>query len=75
MSRSSVLPGAVLLLSAAACLAQAPPTFESRVLPRIPARRWGTPADFAGAALYLASPLSSYHTGDTLTVDGGYSVF
>jgi NAD(P)-dependent dehydrogenase (short-subunit alcohol dehydrogenase family) len=49
--------------------------FEARVLPRVPARRWGAPADFAGAALYLASPLSEYHTGDTLKIDGGYSVF
>jgi NAD(P)-dependent dehydrogenase (short-subunit alcohol dehydrogenase family) len=45
------------------------------VLPRVPARRWGTPDDFAGAAVYLASPLSAYHSGDELIVDGGYRVF
>jgi len=49
--------------------------FRARVLPRIPVGRWGTPSDFAGVALYLAGPLSEYHTGDTLTIDGGYSVF
>ena len=33
--------------------------------------RLGTPADMAGAALFLASPLSSYIIGQTLVVDGG----
>jgi NAD(P)-dependent dehydrogenase (short-subunit alcohol dehydrogenase family) len=46
-----------------------------RVLKRIPDRRWGGPADFAGAAVYLASPASAYHTGDELVIDGGYRVF
>jgi NAD(P)-dependent dehydrogenase (short-subunit alcohol dehydrogenase family) len=46
-----------------------------RVLKRVPARRWGRPDDFAGAAVYLASPLSAYHSGDALIVDGGYRVF
>lgn len=45
------------------------------VLPRVPARRWGTPADVAATALYLASPASSYHTGDVLVIDGGYRLF
>ncbi|MGY4601003.1 3-oxoacyl-[acyl-carrier protein] reductase [Bradyrhizobium sp. GM22.5] len=40
-------------------------------LSRIPLRRLGTPADMAGAALFLASPLSSYIIGQTLVVDGG----
>lgn len=38
---------------------------------RIPLRRLGTPADMAGAALFLASPLASYVVGQTLVVDGG----
>jgi 3-oxoacyl-[acyl-carrier protein] reductase len=37
----------------------------------IPLKRLGTPADMAGAALFLASPLSSYIVGQTLVVDGG----
>src|SRR5690242_19637928 len=40
-------------------------------LARIPLRRLGTPQDMAGAALFLASPLSSYIIGQTLVVDGG----
>jgi 3-oxoacyl-[acyl-carrier protein] reductase len=38
---------------------------------RIPLKRLGTPADMAGAALFLASPLASYVVGHTLVVDGG----
>ena len=31
--------------------------------------------DFAGMAVYFASPASSYHTGDIVTIDGGYHSF
>lgn len=55
--------------------AQDNPTFAAKVLPRIPARRWGDPGDFGGAAVYLASTASRYHTGDVLVVDGGYGIF
>ena len=40
----------------------------------IPAGRMGTPADMAGAALFLASPLGAYVCGQTLIVDGGLSL-
>lgn len=49
--------------------------FVGAVMPRIPARRFGVPADFGGIAVYLMSALSSYHTGDCLVIDGGYSKF
>ena len=45
------------------------------VVKRTPARRWGDPSDFEGIAVYLASDASRFHTGDTLCVDGGYSIF
>jgi NAD(P)-dependent dehydrogenase (short-subunit alcohol dehydrogenase family) len=49
--------------------------FEKRVLPRIPLRRVGTSDDFKAIAVYLASDASGYHTGDELTIDGGYRCF
>jgi len=39
-----------------------------------PIARYGTPDDMAGAALFLASPLASYVTGQQLVVDGGLSI-
>jgi 2-deoxy-D-gluconate 3-dehydrogenase len=42
------------------------------ILGRIPAGRWGQPEDFAGPALFLASPASDYVHGTVLTVDGGW---
>ncbi len=41
-------------------------------LDMIPARRWGEPEEVADTCLYLASDLSSYFTGTSLIVDGGY---
>lgn len=49
--------------------------FTSRVLPRVPVRRWGAAEDVAGVAVYLAGPASAYHTGDVLRLDGGYLKF
>ena len=40
-------------------------------LQNIPAGRLGLPADMAGVALFLASPLSAYVVGQTIPVDGG----
>jgi len=42
------------------------------ILDRIPAGRWGRPADLAGATVFLASPASDYVNGITLPVDGGW---
>jgi NAD(P)-dependent dehydrogenase (short-subunit alcohol dehydrogenase family) len=49
--------------------------FVSNVMPRMPVRRWGTGDDFAAIAVYLASPASSFHTGDSILIDGGYAAF
>ena len=51
------------------------PKFADAVLPRIPARRWGTIDDFGGIAVYLASDASSYTTGEQFVIDGGYTKF
>ena len=47
------------------------PKRRAASIERIPLKRLGTPADMAGAALFLASPLAGYVTGQTLVVDGG----
>ncbi|KGW80296.1 2-dehydro-3-deoxy-D-gluconate 5-dehydrogenase [Burkholderia pseudomallei MSHR2990] len=43
-----------------------------QILERIPAGRWGTPADIAGAAVFLASDAAAYISGQVLAVDGGW---
>ena len=45
---------------------------NAAILERIPAGRWGTPADLKGAAVFLASPAAAYVNGCTLAVDGGW---
>jgi 2-deoxy-D-gluconate 3-dehydrogenase len=47
---------------------------HERVEARTPAGRWGTPQDFAGIAVFLASRASDFLTGTAIPVDGGYSV-
>ncbi len=42
---------------------------------RTPVRRWGTPEDFEAVAAFLADPDQAYHTGDSIVVDGGYTVY
>ena len=42
------------------------------ILDRIPAGRWGTPADLGGAAVFLASSAADYVQGHVLAVDGGW---
>lgn len=42
------------------------------ILGRIPAGRWGEPADFAGPVVFLASEASAYMHGAILLVDGGW---
>jgi 2-deoxy-D-gluconate 3-dehydrogenase len=48
------------------------PERSRQILERIPAGRWGTPADLAGAAVFLASRASDYLHGHILVVDGGW---
>jgi NAD(P)-dependent dehydrogenase (short-subunit alcohol dehydrogenase family) len=42
------------------------------ILTRTPMRRFGTPEEVAGAAVFLASDAASFITGTTIAVDGGY---
>lgn len=50
------------------------PARREGAIARIPVGRMGEPADMAGAAIFLASPLAAYVTGHTLIVDGGLSL-
>jgi len=45
---------------------------NGQILERIPAQRWGEPADICGAAVFLASRASDYVHGHVLVVDGGW---
>jgi NAD(P)-dependent dehydrogenase (short-subunit alcohol dehydrogenase family) len=43
------------------------------LMERTPMRRWGTPEDLVGPAMFLASEAAAFVTGVTLPVDGGYA--
>jgi 2-dehydro-3-deoxy-D-gluconate 5-dehydrogenase len=45
---------------------------QKSILGRIPAGRWGKPEDFQGIVIFLASPASSYISGEVICVDGGW---
>ena len=47
---------------------------NAELVGRTPMGRWGTPADLAGPALFLCSPLAGFVTGAVLPVDGGFLV-
>ncbi|HBP38991.1 MAG TPA: 2-deoxy-D-gluconate 3-dehydrogenase [Clostridiales bacterium] len=48
------------------------PVRSSQIMARLPAGRWGEPADIVGAALFLASHASDYVHGIVIPVDGGW---
>ena len=70
---NSILPGWIATDMTAG--AQGNDTFTTKVISRVPMRRWGEPEDFGGMAVYLASDASRFHTGDTFMIDGGYAIF
>ncbi|MEL7033633.1 MAG: 2-dehydro-3-deoxy-D-gluconate 5-dehydrogenase KduD [Pseudomonadota bacterium] len=51
---------------------QSDPQRSAEILGRIPAGRWGQPAELGGAAVFLASNAADYIHGTTLAVDGGW---
>ena len=73
VTANAILPGWIETDMTAA--ARGNEKFLANVTPRIPMRRFGQPADFGGIAVYLMSPLSSYHTADCFVIDGGFSAF
>lgn len=67
---NAIVPGYISTDNTAAL--RSDPVRSRAILDRIPAGRWGLPQDLQGAAVFLASPASSYVHGSTLTVDGGW---
>ncbi len=67
---NGIAPGYIATDNTAAL--QADPVRAPQILARIPAGRWGTPDDFRGAVVFLASAASDYVNGTVLVVDGGW---
>jgi 2-deoxy-D-gluconate 3-dehydrogenase len=67
---NSIAPGYIATDNTQAL--QDDPARHKAILERIPAGRWGTPEDFGGPAIFLASDASSYVNGEILVVDGGW---
>lgn len=65
---NAVAPGVVLTEMGQSI----PESARSRMLEQIPLQRFGNPAEIASTILFLCSPLSSYITGQTLHVNGGW---
>jgi 2-deoxy-D-gluconate 3-dehydrogenase len=67
---NAIAPGYIATNNTAAL--QADEARNKAILDRIPAGRWGNPADLGGAAVFLASAASDYVSGHILAVDGGW---
>jgi len=67
---NAIAPGYIATDNTAAL--QADGERSASILSRIPAGRWGTPADLAGAVVFLCSPAAAYVHGTILPVDGGW---
>lgn len=67
---NAIAPGYMRTTNTAAL--QQDETRNRQITERIPAGRWGEPADLAGAAVFLCSPASDYIHGHVLVVDGGW---
>jgi len=67
---NAIAPGYIATNNTAAL--QADPVRNTAIIDRIPAGRWGDPADLGGAAVFLASDAAAYVQGHVLAVDGGW---
>jgi 2-dehydro-3-deoxy-D-gluconate 5-dehydrogenase len=67
---NAIAPGYIRTDNTSALIADE--TRSRQILERIPAGRWGEPADLGGAVVFLASRASDYVSGHVLAVDGGW---
>jgi 2-dehydro-3-deoxy-D-gluconate 5-dehydrogenase len=67
---NAIAPGYIETANTAAL--RADPDRHGAISARIPAGRWGVPADLAGAVVFLCSPAAAYVHGHVLVVDGGW---
>jgi 2-deoxy-D-gluconate 3-dehydrogenase len=67
---NAIAPGYIATNNTTALQADA--TRNRQIVERIPAGRWGDPADIGGAAVFLASSAADYVQGHILAVDGGW---
>lgn len=49
--------------------------FREATTRRTPVRRWADPSEFREVGAFLADPTQTFHTGQEVCVDGGYTVF
>jgi NAD(P)-dependent dehydrogenase (short-subunit alcohol dehydrogenase family) len=49
--------------------------FRDATTRRTPVRRWADPSEFEAVGSFLCDPAQTFHTGDSVVVDGGYTVF
>ena len=68
-----VRPGIVWTDSGFQAYGEAGSDYAAKLLPSVPAKRFGTPHEVSSAVVYLLSDAASYITGATLCVDGGQS--
>lgn len=70
---NSLVPGWTITEMAGPAFAN--DVFREVTTKRTPARRWADPAEFRSIGAFLADPNLSFHTGQEVVVDGGYTVF
>lgn len=70
---NAILPGWITTDMTEALRINVPERYRT-ITERTPVKRWGTPDELAGTAVFLAAAASDFVTGTAIPVDGGYSI-